>query len=69
VGKAVERLNLAARPSCKASRPDKWASHTQSLARAQPYSSYKYPHAPPGRECEESEVMLPIVLPSSAFVE
>jgi hypothetical protein len=46
VGKAVERLNVAARPSFMAGRPDKWASHAQSLARALPYTSYKYLGAP-----------------------
>jgi hypothetical protein len=56
VGNTVERLNLAARPSCMADRPNKWASRAQSSARALPYSSYKYPHAPPSRKCEESEV-------------
>jgi hypothetical protein len=50
VRKVMERLNMATRPSCMAERPDKWASHVQSLARALPYSSYKYPHAPPGIE-------------------
>jgi hypothetical protein len=30
VGKAVERLNLVARPTCMAGRPDKWASRAQS---------------------------------------
>jgi hypothetical protein len=38
-----------------AGRPDKWASHAQSSARAPPYS-YKYHDAPPDRRCEESEV-------------
>jgi hypothetical protein len=56
VGKAVERLNVAARPNFMADRPDKWASRAQSSARAPPYSSYKYPGAPLGRKCEESEV-------------
>jgi hypothetical protein len=56
VGNAVEWLNLAVGPICMATRPDKWASRTQSSARAPPYSTYKYPHAPPSRECEESEV-------------
>jgi hypothetical protein len=37
-------------------RPDKWATHAQSSARAPPYSSYKYHGAPPSRKCEESEV-------------
>jgi hypothetical protein len=36
--------------------PDKWASLAQSLARAPPYSSYKYPPTPPSRKCEESDV-------------
>jgi hypothetical protein len=54
--KAVQGGNLAARTSCMASRPDKWASHTQSSARALPYSSYKYHDAPPDRKCEESKV-------------
>jgi hypothetical protein len=49
VEKAMERLNVAV-------RPDKWASRAQSSARALSYSSYKYPSAPPGRKCEESEV-------------
>jgi hypothetical protein len=56
VGKMVERLNLATRPSCMAGQPDKWASHAKSSATAPPYSSYKNPCAPPGRVCEESEV-------------
>jgi hypothetical protein len=56
VGKAVERLNLAARPSCMVGRLDKWASCTHSSARAPPYSSHKYPPTPPSRKCEESEV-------------
>jgi hypothetical protein len=56
MGKAVQRLNVAARPSFMAGRLDKWASHAQSLARAPPYSSYKYPGAFPDRQCEESEV-------------
>jgi hypothetical protein len=56
MGKVVKQLNVAARPSFMADRPDKWASHVQSSSRAQPYSSYKYPRAPPGRKCEESEV-------------
>jgi hypothetical protein len=56
VGKMVERLNVAARPSFMAGRPNKWASRAQSLSRAPPYSSYKYPSARPGRKCEESEV-------------
>jgi hypothetical protein len=46
---AMQGGNLAA-------RPDKWASRGQSLARAPPYSSYKYHAAPPGGKCEESEV-------------
>jgi hypothetical protein len=54
--KVVEGGNLAARPSCMAGQPNKWASRTQSLARAPPYSSYKYHGAPPDRKCEESEV-------------
>jgi hypothetical protein len=56
VGKAVEQLNVAARPSFMVDRPDKWASHAQFSARGPPYSSYKYPGTPPGRKCEESEV-------------
>jgi hypothetical protein len=56
VGKALERLNVATRPSFMVGWPDKWASHAQSLARALPYFSYKYPAAPPGRKCEGSEV-------------
>jgi hypothetical protein len=32
--KAVQEGNLAAQPSCMAGRLDKWASRTQSLARA-----------------------------------
>jgi hypothetical protein len=56
VGKAVERLNLAAWSSCMAGRPDKWASRAQSLARTPPCFSYKYPRAPPSRKSEESEV-------------
>jgi hypothetical protein len=55
VGKAVERLNVAARPSFMAGRLDKWASRTQSSTRAPPYS-YKYPGAPLGRKCEKCEV-------------
>jgi hypothetical protein len=54
--KIVQGGNLAAQPSCMVGRPDKWASHTQSSARAPPYSSYKYHGAPPGRKCEKSEV-------------
>jgi hypothetical protein len=54
--KMMQGGNLAPRPSCMAGRPDKWASRTQSLARALPYSSYKYHGAPSGRRCEESEV-------------
>jgi hypothetical protein len=46
VEKAVERLNLAARPSCMVGQPDKWISRAQSSVRAPHYSSYKYPHAP-----------------------
>jgi hypothetical protein len=56
VGKVVEQLNMAARPSFMAGRPNKQASCTQSSARAPPYSSYKYLGAPHGRKCEESEV-------------
>jgi hypothetical protein len=56
VGKAVQEGNLAARPSCMAGRPIKWAPCTQSSATALPYSSYKYHSAPPGKKCEESEV-------------
>jgi hypothetical protein len=56
VGKVVEQLNVAAQPSFMAGRPDKWASHIQSSARAPAYSSYKFPGAPPSRKCEESEV-------------
>jgi hypothetical protein len=56
VGKAVERLNVAARPSFLAGQHDKWSSPAQSSDRALPYSSYKYPGAPPSRKCEESEV-------------
>jgi hypothetical protein len=56
VGKAVERLNVAAWPCFVADRPDKWASRAQSSARAPSYSSYKYPGPPPGRKCEEIEV-------------
>jgi hypothetical protein len=37
---------VAARKGFMASRHDKWASYAQSLARAPPYSSYKYPRAP-----------------------
>jgi hypothetical protein len=54
--KVVQGGNLAARLSCMAARPNKWASHAQSSARAPPYSSYKYHGAPPGKWCEESEV-------------
>jgi hypothetical protein len=56
VKKVVERLNVAARPIFMTIWPDKWASRAQSLTRAPPYSAYKYPGAPPGRNCEESEV-------------
>jgi hypothetical protein len=56
LGKAVKWLNLAARLSCMAGRPDKWASRAQSSLGAPPHSSYKNPHAPHGRECEESQV-------------
>jgi hypothetical protein len=69
VGNAMERLNLAAQPSCMVGRPDKWASRAQCSARAPPYSSYKNHHAPPGSECEESEVWPHIELLSSFFVE
>jgi hypothetical protein len=65
VGKLVERLNVAARPSFMAGCLVKWASRAQSSARAPLYSSYKYPDAPAGRKCGESEVCPPIVLPSS----
>jgi hypothetical protein len=54
--KAVQGGNLASWPSCMADRPAKWASRAQSLARAPPYSSYKYHGAPPSRNYEESEV-------------
>jgi hypothetical protein len=53
--KVMQGRNLAARPSCMADRPDKWASCAQSSAKAPPYSSYKFHHAPPGRKCEESD--------------
>jgi hypothetical protein len=53
--KVVQGGNMVARPSCMVGRPNKGASHAQSLARALPYS-YKYHSAPPGRKCEESEV-------------
>jgi hypothetical protein len=56
VENVVEQLNVAAWPSFMAGWPDKWASHVQSLVRVPPYSSYKYPGAPPGRKCEESDV-------------
>jgi hypothetical protein len=69
VGKAAERLNVAARPSFMAGRPDKWASHAQSSARALPYSSYKYLSAPPSRRCEESVSLAFKVLPSLVLVE
>jgi hypothetical protein len=46
VGKVVQGGNLAARPSCMAGWPVKWASRVQSLATAPPYSSYKYHGAP-----------------------
>jgi hypothetical protein len=39
--KVVQGGNLAARPSCMASQPDKWAPRVQSSAIAPPYSSYK----------------------------
>jgi hypothetical protein len=54
--KAVQGGNLAARSSCMAGWPVKWAPHTQSSATGPPYSSYKYHGAPPDRKCEESEV-------------
>jgi hypothetical protein len=54
--KAVQGGILATRPSCMASRPDKWAPHAQYSATALPYSSYKYHGAPSGRKCKESEV-------------
>jgi hypothetical protein len=56
VGKAVERLNVVARPSFMADQPDTSASHAQSSTRASPYSFYIYSGAPPGRKCDESEV-------------
>jgi hypothetical protein len=56
VGKGVEWLNLAIRPSCMVGWPDKWTSHAQSSTRTPSYSSYKNPHAPPRRGCQESEV-------------
>jgi hypothetical protein len=56
VEKVMEWLNVATRPSFMAGQPDNWASRTQSFAGAPPYSSYKYPGAPLGRKCEESEV-------------
>jgi hypothetical protein len=49
--KAVQGGNLATRPSWMAGQPDKWASRTQSSARALPYSSYKYHGAPPSIKC------------------
>jgi hypothetical protein len=48
VGIAVERLNVAVRPSFMAGWPDKWVSRAHSSTRAPPYSSYKYPGTPPG---------------------
>jgi hypothetical protein len=54
--KAVQEKNLAARPSCLADRPDKWAPRAHSLDTALPYSFYKYHGAPPDKKCEESEV-------------
>jgi hypothetical protein len=65
LGKVVEQLNVAARPSFMAVWHDKWASCAQSSTRAPPYSSYKYLSAPLGRKCEESEVLPTIVLPIS----
>jgi hypothetical protein len=56
VEKAVQGGNLAARPSCMASRLVNWAPRAQSSAVAPPYSSYEYHGAPPSRRCEESEV-------------
>jgi hypothetical protein len=47
MGKVVQGENLAAQPSCMASRPVKWAPRAQSSATALPYSSYKYHGAPP----------------------
>jgi hypothetical protein len=52
----VQQGNLATRPSCMTGQPNKWASHAQSSATTQTYSSYKYHGAPPGRKSEESEV-------------
>jgi hypothetical protein len=54
--KAVQGGNMAARLGYIAGQPDKLASCTQSLARAPPYSSYKYHHALPSKKGEESEV-------------
>jgi hypothetical protein len=54
--KAVQGGSLAARPSCMAGWPDKWAPHAQSSATALPYSYYKNHGAPPGRKCEDSQV-------------
>jgi hypothetical protein len=45
--KAMQGGNSDTRPSCMAGRPNKWASCAQSLARAPPYSSYKYHDAAP----------------------
>jgi hypothetical protein len=68
--KAVQGGNLAARPSCTADRPEKWASRTQSLARAPPYSSYIY-HGPPPIEGVKKVRIIPPPkgLPNSIFVE
>jgi hypothetical protein len=54
--KVVQGGNLATWPSCMAGWQDKWASRTQSSARAPPFSSFKYHGAPLGRSCDESEV-------------
>jgi hypothetical protein len=52
VGRAVELLNVATRPSFIAGWPDKWTSCAQSSARALPYS-YKYPGAPLAESVKE----------------
>jgi hypothetical protein len=44
--KAVQGGNLAARSSCMAGRPNKWAPRAQSSATTLPYSSDKYHGAP-----------------------
>jgi hypothetical protein len=65
----VQGGNLAARPSCMAGRPDMWASCAQSLAKAPPYSSYKYHGAPSVESVKKVRFRPPKGLPISIFVE